>query len=90
MQQLAHHPPENMMQPVIGFRFRLFDFLRLASSSRRVSGVTGEATASTARNGWFRDSQSLQFSAFFGFQRPDPACVGLPVFPVPVGLSGLV
>ncbi|NBT76757.1 MAG: hypothetical protein EBT15_12515 [Betaproteobacteria bacterium] len=78
------------MQAVVGFRFRFFNFPGLASSRRRISGVAGEATASTARDRWFRDSEALKLSALLRFKRADPACVGFPVFPVPVGLSGLV
>jgi hypothetical protein len=90
MQQLADHPPENVVQPVIGFRFRFANFLSLASGSRRVSCVARQASSGAARDRWFRDSEALKLSAFLRLKRADPACVGLPVFPVPVGLSGLV
>jgi hypothetical protein len=90
VQQLAHHPPENVMQPIVGFWLRFADLLSLASSRRRISCVAGKATASAARDGWFRDSEALKLSAFLRFKRADPSGVCFPVFPVPVGLSGLV
>jgi hypothetical protein len=90
VEQFADHPPENVVEPVIGLGLRFANFLRLAPGSRRVSCVAGKATASAARDGWFRDSEALKLSAFLRFKRADPSGVCFPVFPVPVGLSGLV
>jgi hypothetical protein len=50
VEQFADHPPENVVQPIVGFWFRFANLLSLASSRRRISGVTGETSASAARD----------------------------------------